>query len=169
MFSQSCKNVQTVPTSRCYFFWPVLIFGKSTQKTVLFCVFLCIFCVFLVLIFLGEKLVSANFYAFCNYVFSPLQHPKNEVKFLENIFLTLETFSPWGIFTKLTKVSIVAFIKTKILRPVLSLKKNPFKNDNTYGIVHWLQSTLLWNRRGTRRKVFHVKSTQNFMGKINCV
>ena len=23
----------TVPTSRCYFFWPVLIFGKSTRKT----------------------------------------------------------------------------------------------------------------------------------------
>ena len=71
---QSCKNVPTVPTSWCYFFWPVLIFGKSTQKTgentrkqaktrknrrktgA-----------FLVLIFLGEKLVGANFYAFCNY------------------------------------------------------------------------------------------------------
>ena len=23
----------TVPTSRCFFFWPVLIFGKSTRKT----------------------------------------------------------------------------------------------------------------------------------------
>ena len=32
---QSCKNVPTVLTSRCYFFWPVLIFGKSTRKTVL--------------------------------------------------------------------------------------------------------------------------------------
>merc|ERR1712067_57661 len=31
--SQSCKNVPTVPNSRCYFFWPVLIFGKSTRKT----------------------------------------------------------------------------------------------------------------------------------------
>ena len=30
---QSCKNVQTVQTSWCYFFWPVLIFGKSTRKT----------------------------------------------------------------------------------------------------------------------------------------
>ena len=30
---QSCKNVRTVRTSRCYFFWPVLIFGKSTRKT----------------------------------------------------------------------------------------------------------------------------------------
>ena len=30
---QSCKNVPTVPTSRCYFFWPVLIFViKSTRK-----------------------------------------------------------------------------------------------------------------------------------------
>ena len=42
---QSCKNVPTVPlpTSRCYFFWPVLIFGKSTRKTVLFCVFFGVF------------------------------------------------------------------------------------------------------------------------------
>ena len=64
MPSQSCKNVPTVPTSRCHFFWPVLIFGKSTRKTrenrrktgA-----------FLVLIFFGEKLVGANFYAFCNY------------------------------------------------------------------------------------------------------
>ena len=31
--NQSCKNVPTVPTSRCYFFWPVLIFGKSMRKT----------------------------------------------------------------------------------------------------------------------------------------
>ena len=31
--NQSCKNVPTVPTSWCYFFWPVLIFGKSTRKT----------------------------------------------------------------------------------------------------------------------------------------
>ena len=30
---QKCKNVRTVQTSRCYFFWPVLIFGKSTRKT----------------------------------------------------------------------------------------------------------------------------------------
>ena len=30
---QSCKNVPIVPTSQCYFFWPVLIFGKNTRKT----------------------------------------------------------------------------------------------------------------------------------------
>ena len=30
---QSCKYVPTVPTSWCYFFWLVLIFGKSTRKT----------------------------------------------------------------------------------------------------------------------------------------
>ena len=30
--NQSCKNVPTVPTSWCYFFWPVLIFGKNTRK-----------------------------------------------------------------------------------------------------------------------------------------
>ena len=29
---QSCKNVPTVPTSWCYFFWPVLIFGKMHAK-----------------------------------------------------------------------------------------------------------------------------------------
>ena len=50
---QSCKNVLTVPTSWCYFFWPVLIFGKSLRKTGA--------------IFLGGKFVGANFYAFCNY------------------------------------------------------------------------------------------------------
>ena len=33
VLQQSCKNVPTAPTSWCYFFWPVLIFGKSTQKT----------------------------------------------------------------------------------------------------------------------------------------
>ena len=37
LYKQSCKNVPTVPTSQCYFFWPVLIFGKSTRKTVLLC------------------------------------------------------------------------------------------------------------------------------------
>ena len=57
--------ISTVPTSRCNFFWPVLIFGKSTRKTgdntrkqakssA----------------FLWEKLVGANFYAFCNYAWS---------------------------------------------------------------------------------------------------
>ena len=60
-----------MPTSRCYFLWPVLIFGKSTRKTVLLCLFWTIFGLFwtyyLVLIFGGEKLVGANFYAFCNY------------------------------------------------------------------------------------------------------
>ena len=30
---QSCKIRADRATSRCYFFWPVLIFGKSTQKT----------------------------------------------------------------------------------------------------------------------------------------
>ena len=29
---QSCKNVPTVPTSWCYFFWLVLIFGKSKRR-----------------------------------------------------------------------------------------------------------------------------------------
>ena len=29
---RSCKNVQTVRTSQCYFFWPVLIFGEKHAK-----------------------------------------------------------------------------------------------------------------------------------------
>ena len=68
---QSCKNVQTVQTSRCYFFLAGANFWEkhaknrrkqvktreNRQKTG----------AFLVLIFWGEKLVGANFYAFCNY------------------------------------------------------------------------------------------------------
>ena len=76
-----CKNRVAKTCGPCgpvgaIFFWPVLILGKSTRKTgentrkqaktrenrrktgA-----------FLVLIFLGEKLVGANFYAFCNYAF----------------------------------------------------------------------------------------------------
>ena len=29
---QSCKNVRTMRTSRCYFFWPLLIFGEKHAK-----------------------------------------------------------------------------------------------------------------------------------------
>ena len=57
---QSCKNVPTVPTSWCYFFWPVLIFGKNTRKQAKNRRFFGAN-------FLGGKLVGANFYAFCNY------------------------------------------------------------------------------------------------------
>ena len=55
-------------TSRCYFFWPVLIFGKCTRKTGENTRKQAKNSAFLVLIFLWEKLVGANFYAFCNYV-----------------------------------------------------------------------------------------------------
>ena len=65
---QSCKNVPTVPTSRCYFFWPVLIFGKNTRKQAKTRENRRKTGAFLVLIFWGGKLVGANFYAFCNYV-----------------------------------------------------------------------------------------------------
>ena len=68
---QSCKNVPTVPTSWCYFFWPVLIFGKNTRKQAKTRENRRKTGAFLVLIFWGEKLVGANFYAFCNYVTSP--------------------------------------------------------------------------------------------------
>ena len=57
----------TVPTSWCYFFWPVLIFGKSTRKTGENTRKQAKNSAFLVLNFLWEKLVGANFYAFCNY------------------------------------------------------------------------------------------------------
>ena len=60
-FGQSCKNVRTVQTSRCYFFWPVLIFGKSTQKTGKNTRKQAKNSVFLVLIFLWEKLVGAYY------------------------------------------------------------------------------------------------------------
>ena len=64
---QSCKNVPTVPTSWCYFFWTVLIFGKYTRKTGENTRKQAKNSAFLVLNFLWEKLVGANFYAFCNY------------------------------------------------------------------------------------------------------
>ena len=64
---QSCKNVPTVPTSWCYFFWPVLIFGKYTRKTGENTRKEAKNRAILVLNFLWEKLVGANFYAFCNY------------------------------------------------------------------------------------------------------
>ena len=68
---QSCKNVQSVQTSRCYLFLAGANFwekhaknrrkhgqtGENRRKTG----------AFLVLIFWGGKLVGANFYAFCNY------------------------------------------------------------------------------------------------------
>ena len=48
--------------------------------------------------------------------------------FGEYFFQTLEAFFPHkGVFvTKVMKANIIAFIKTKILRPVLSVKKTPF-------------------------------------------
>ena len=71
---QSCKNVQTVRTSRCYFFWPVLIFGKSTRKTGENTRKQAKNSAFLVLNFLWAKLVGANFYAFCNYASKMADH-----------------------------------------------------------------------------------------------
>ena len=54
-------------TSRCYFFWPVLIFGKSTRKTGKNTRKQAKNRRFFGANFLWEKLVGANFYAFCNY------------------------------------------------------------------------------------------------------
>ena len=64
-----------------------------------------------------------------NQIFGRLLHPKNEVRYLENIFFRLKKrfFTYKGVFfTKATKANIIAFIKTKILRPVLSVKNHPF-------------------------------------------
>ena len=64
-----------------------------------------------------------------NQIFGRLLHPKNEVRYLENIFFRLKKgFLPIRecFFTKATKANIIAFIKTKILRPVLSVKNHPF-------------------------------------------
>ena len=57
----------TVPTSWCYFFWPVLIFGKYTRKTDENTRKQAKNRRFFGANFLGGKLVGANFYAFCNY------------------------------------------------------------------------------------------------------
>ena len=77
---QSCKNVPTVPTSWCYFFWPVLIFGKNTRKQAKTRENRRKTGAFLVLIFWGGKLVGANFYAFCSYAIdippTPPPHPR---------------------------------------------------------------------------------------------
>ena len=64
-----------------------------------------------------------------NQIFGRLLHPKNEVRYLENFFSDLRSvfFTYKGVFfTKATKANIIAFIKTKILRPVLSVKNHPF-------------------------------------------
>ena len=105
--SQSCKNVQTVQTSRCYFFWLVLIFGKAREKqakhaktgenrrkTG----------AFLVLMFLGEKLVGANFYAFCNYA----PHSSFQILIFWKMLEKLWFKYIWGIGTrvKLPKVKV---------------------------------------------------------------
>ena len=37
---------------------------------------------------------------------------------------------------KVIIANIIAFIKTKILGPVLSVTNTPFKNDSPYGTVH---------------------------------
>ena len=60
-----------------------------------------------------------------NHIFGHLQHPKNKVRYLENIFFqTLEAFfTHKGVFfTKVTKANIIAFLKTKVLR------NTPIKN-----------------------------------------
>ena len=69
-----------------------------------------------------------------NQIFGRLQHPKNEVRYLENIFFqTSEAFFSYkGVFvTKVIKANII----TKILGPDLSVKNIPFKNVSPQTIV----------------------------------
>ena len=56
---------------------------------------------------------------------------------MENIFSDFRNVFPHkGVsFTKVIESNIVAFIKTKILRPILSMKNTPFKNDSLYDIM----------------------------------
>ena len=61
---QSCKNVQTVRTSRCYFFLAGANFWEKHAKN---CAILQKTVLFFGANFLGGKLVGANFYAICNY------------------------------------------------------------------------------------------------------
>ena len=69
---QSCKNVPNVPTSWCYFFQLVLIFGPFWIIFGPFWQFWVIFGLFWVIlgnfwaIFWVKKLVGANFLRFCN-------------------------------------------------------------------------------------------------------
>ena len=55
------------------------------------------------------------------------------------IFQTLEAIFPYkGVFfTKVVKANIIAFIKTKILRPVLSVKNHPFTFFEFYTPLNW--------------------------------
>ena len=62
-----------------------------------------------------------------NQIFGRLLHPKNEVRYLENIFFqTSEAFflHKGGFVTKVIKANII----TKILGPDLSVTNTPFKN-----------------------------------------
>ena len=69
-----------------------------------------------------------------NQIFGRLQFPKNEVRYLENIFLRLyKRFLP---IRQVMKANIIAYIKTKFLRPVLSVKKHPL---GVFRVLHPLK------------------------------
>ena len=63
-----------------------------------------------------------------NQIFGCLQHPKNEVRYLENIFSDFRSvfFHLRFFFTKVLKTNIIAFIKTKIAKPVFFSKNFSF-------------------------------------------
>ena len=74
-----------------------------------------------------------------NQIFGRLQHPKNEVRYYDNIFfrLYLEAFfSISGCLVLVINANIIAFTKAKIWAPGLSVTNTPFKNDSPYGIMH---------------------------------
>ena len=74
-----------------------------------------------------------------NQIFGCLQHPKNEVRYLENIFFRLKKrfFTHKGeFFTKATKANIIAFIKTKIFETCFVCEKPPL---HVFWVLHPLK------------------------------
>ena len=63
-----------------------------------------------------------------NQIFARLQHPKNVVRYLQNILFRFPKrffTHKWVFFTKVIKANIIA-PTMKFLRPVLSVKNTPF-------------------------------------------
>ena len=64
-----------------------------------------------------------------NQIFGRLQHPKNEVRYLENIFSDFRSVFPHqGVFVaKVIKANIMAIKEVKILGPIFSVTNTSLK------------------------------------------
>ena len=85
-----------------------------------------------------------------NQIFCHLQHPKNEVRYFENIFFTLlkQFFHIRGVFfTKVVKANIIE--KRKFWDPFCPPKNPPSKNVSPRCIVHWVFSWATHNQDST--------------------